>query len=375
MLKINEKLQARPRPLRPDLQRPRLVRRRPQRQGRDALAGQRPRQGLLTRPRPPSRRPPPRLHTALKPGEQSFSANRRKDRQRNHARTCAHLSMAATAAPRRQPLPVSEPGPAHDHRPRSRLPGAPLPRRRLQRRRAGLRRHGPRRRLQLPRRPRGHRPRRRALRLQGRLRPRRRRPSALKAGGYWPHNLEPRASPTTSRRSSSSTPTPAAPTAMVGGNYLTAARTAAASAVSIKHLARQDAKVLGMIGAGHQSAFQLRAALRQRAFERVIGWNLHPEMLSRLADTAAGGRPAVRGRRPRPPRRGGRRHHHHHLVLRPDPEGRPGQARHASRLHGHRHQGQAGGRGRAPRRAPPSSPTRSPSRSRSARPSTPSPPA
>ena len=42
-----------------------------------------------------------------------------------------------------------------------------------------------------------------------------------------------------------------------------------------------------MVGAGHQSAFQLRAALRQRPFERVIGWNLHPEMLSRLADTAA----------------------------------------------------------------------------------------
>ncbi len=42
--------QARPRPLRPDLQRPRLVRRRPQRQGRGALAGQRPRQGLLTPP-------------------------------------------------------------------------------------------------------------------------------------------------------------------------------------------------------------------------------------------------------------------------------------------------------------------------------------
>ena len=42
-----------------------------------------------------------------------------------------------------------------------------------------------------------------------------------------------------------------------------------------------------MVGAGHQSAFQMRAAARQRAFERVIGWNLHPEMLSRLADTAA----------------------------------------------------------------------------------------
>jgi ornithine cyclodeaminase len=75
--------------------------------------------------------------------------------------------------------------------------------------------------------------------------------------------------------------------ALVGGNLLTALRTAAASAVSIKHLARQDAKVLGIVGAGHQSAFQMRAAVAQRDFERVIGWNLHPEMLSRLADTAA----------------------------------------------------------------------------------------
>jgi ornithine cyclodeaminase len=42
-----------------------------------------------------------------------------------------------------------------------------------------------------------------------------------------------------------------------------------------------------MIGAGHQSAFQMRAAVEQRDFEKVIGWNFHPEMLSRLAETAA----------------------------------------------------------------------------------------
>ncbi len=75
--------------------------------------------------------------------------------------------------------------------------------------------------------------------------------------------------------------------AAVGGNLLTALRTAAASAVSIAHLARRDARVLGMIGAGHQSVFQMRAAARQRDFDRVVGWNLHPEMLPRLADTAA----------------------------------------------------------------------------------------
>jgi alanine dehydrogenase len=107
----------------------------------------------------------------------------------------------------------------------------------------------------------------------------------LKAGGYWPNNLEKGLinhqstvflfDPDTGRFK-----------AAVGGNLLTALRTAAASAVSIKHLARKDAKVLGMIGAGHQSAFQMRAAVKQRDFDRVIGWNMHPEMLSRLEETA-----------------------------------------------------------------------------------------
>ena len=108
----------------------------------------------------------------------------------------------------------------------------------------------------------------------------------LKAGGYWPHNLERRQIGNHQSTVFLFDPDTGRPTAMVGGNYLTAARTAASSAVSIKHLARKDAKVLGMIGAGHQAAFQLRAALRQRPFERVIGWNLHPEMLPRLAEVA-----------------------------------------------------------------------------------------
>ncbi len=108
----------------------------------------------------------------------------------------------------------------------------------------------------------------------------------VKAGGYWPQNLENKGiinhqstvflfDPDTGRAS-----------AMVGGNLLTALRTAAASSVSIKHLARADAKTLGMIGAGHQAAFQLRSALEQRAFEKVIGWNFHPDMLPNLAKVA-----------------------------------------------------------------------------------------
>jgi ornithine cyclodeaminase/alanine dehydrogenase-like protein (mu-crystallin family) len=107
----------------------------------------------------------------------------------------------------------------------------------------------------------------------------------LKSGGYWPGNTE---RGLTNHQSTVFLfdPDTGRPSAMVGGNLLTALRTAAASAVAIKQLARKDAKVLGMVGAGHQSAFQLRAAARAHTFERVVGWNLHPEMLSRLAEVA-----------------------------------------------------------------------------------------
>ena len=107
----------------------------------------------------------------------------------------------------------------------------------------------------------------------------------LKSGGYWPNNA---AKGLTNHQSTVFLfdPDTGKLNALVGGNYLTAIRTAAASAVSIAHLARKDAKVIGMVGAGHQSAFQLRAALEQRQFEKVIGWNLHPDDLVRLATVA-----------------------------------------------------------------------------------------
>jgi len=107
----------------------------------------------------------------------------------------------------------------------------------------------------------------------------------LKSGGYWPGN---EAKGLTNHQSTiflfdADT---GKCRAVVGANLLTALRTAAASAVSIRHLARKDAKVLGLIGAGHQSTFQMRAAVQQRDFNRVIGWNRHPEKLARLEQTA-----------------------------------------------------------------------------------------
>lgn len=108
----------------------------------------------------------------------------------------------------------------------------------------------------------------------------------LKAGGYWPHNLERRSLINHQSTVFLFDPDSGRVKAMVGGNLLTALRTAAASSVSIRHLMRKDAKVLGMIGAGHQATFQLRAALETHAFEKVIGWNYHPEMLPNLAKVA-----------------------------------------------------------------------------------------
>ena len=108
----------------------------------------------------------------------------------------------------------------------------------------------------------------------------------LKAGGYWPHNLERRGEINHQSSVFLFDPDSGKPRAMVGGNLLTALRTAAASSVSIKHLAREDAQTLGMIGAGHQATFQLRAALETRTFNKVIGWNYHPEMLPNIERVA-----------------------------------------------------------------------------------------
>lgn len=108
----------------------------------------------------------------------------------------------------------------------------------------------------------------------------------VKAGGYFPGNA---ARGITNHQSTVYLfdPDSGRPTAMVGGNLLTALRTAAASALSVDRLARADARVLGIVGAGHQAGFQLRAAARVRNWDHVIAWNLHPEMLPKLGEVAA----------------------------------------------------------------------------------------
>lgn len=94
----------------------------------------------------------------------------------------------------------------------------------------------------------------------------------VKAGGYWPNNHQ------RNLANHQSTillfnPDTGQCEAVVAGNEITALRTAAAAAVSIQALAPPQSKVLGIIGAGHQSAYQLQAALDTLAFEQILGWN------------------------------------------------------------------------------------------------------
>lgn len=107
----------------------------------------------------------------------------------------------------------------------------------------------------------------------------------VKAGGYWPHNAN---HGLTNHQSSVLLfdPDSGQLVAAVSGNHLTALRTAAACAVSVEYLARRNARTLGIIGAGHQATFQLRAAAARRNFDRVVAWNRSPEKLDSLAEVA-----------------------------------------------------------------------------------------
>jgi ornithine cyclodeaminase/alanine dehydrogenase-like protein (mu-crystallin family) len=63
------------------------------------------------------------------------------------------------------------------------------------------------------------------------------------------------------------------PLAIMDGRLITEMRTAAASAVATKHLARANASVLGMLGSGVQAGSHLEALRRVRRFSDVRVWS------------------------------------------------------------------------------------------------------
>ena len=72
------------------------------------------------------------------------------------------------------------------------------------------------------------------------------------------------------------------PLALLNGPALTAVRTAAVGAVSIRHLAPDDAHAVGIIGAGVQGFYQARAACPARRITDIFIYDIYPEKAAAL---------------------------------------------------------------------------------------------
>jgi ornithine cyclodeaminase len=70
---------------------------------------------------------------------------------------------------------------------------------------------------------------------------------------------------------------------LLDNGYLTAVRTAAAGAVAAKHLAREDASVAAIFGAGEQAALQLEALTLVRPIQSARIWSRDPAKAEILA--------------------------------------------------------------------------------------------
>ena len=94
--------------------------------------------------------------------------------------------------------------------------------------------------------------------------------------------------------------------AIMDGRYITAARTAAVSAVAVRHLSRKDARGLAILGSGVQARSHGEALCGIHVFHEVRAWSPTPEHLARIVkeyraivqppvQTAASAKDAVRG--------------------------------------------------------------------------------
>ena len=78
-------------------------------------------------------------------------------------------------------------------------------------------------------------------------------------------------------------PVTGVPEAILDGRYITEARTAAVSAVSARHLARKDARVLGILGSGVQARSHFEALRLVRKFSEVRVWSPNADRRQRFA--------------------------------------------------------------------------------------------
>ena len=75
--------------------------------------------------------------------------------------------------------------------------------------------------------------------------------------------------------------------ALLDGAAITRYRTAAASAVATRYLARENASVLGLVGAGALATTHLMAMRSVRPITKVVVWSRNPETSAKFAAKAA----------------------------------------------------------------------------------------
>lgn len=112
----------------------------------------------------------------------------------------------------------------------------------------------------------------------------------LKAGGYWPHNIDKLGKGLTNHQSTTLLfdPETGKACAVVSANYLTGVRTGAASAIATRWLSRPDSHVLAILGTGAQSIYQLQATLLVRPIRQVRAWDPVPANLTRFGEVVEG---------------------------------------------------------------------------------------
>lgn len=91
----------------------------------------------------------------------------------------------------------------------------------------------------------------------------------LKVGSYWPGNRS-QGIPAHSSSTLLLNPQTGYARALVGASHLTCLRTAAADAVAVANLSRQDSTTLAIVGAGHQAWFELLAVREVRPIRKVF---------------------------------------------------------------------------------------------------------
>lgn len=96
------------------------------------------------------------------------------------------------------------------------------------------------------------------------------RVSGLKIGSFWAHNHHRHGIPNHSTTTVLLDEETGIAQAVVNAGYLNGLRTAAADAVATRALARRNATVLGVLGAGHQAIFDIKAVCKVRSISRIL---------------------------------------------------------------------------------------------------------